>query len=218
MRDAVFSGSDVSAAVGAAAEALGLPAERIRYVVLQQPVPARGSSPGQPAQVAVVVHEESGDQGAADVAGGGPAEIEHRLQEVVRTLARAAGWEMKVRVEDDGGAPVVWIEGPTQVQTLEVLQALEHILRRVAGVHGPAELRLRSEAYRAQREEALRRTAREAAVEVRRDGVPRTVDCRNSYERRIVHMALAGEAGVRTRSEGMGEARRLLVESVAPEP
>jgi predicted RNA-binding protein Jag len=216
VRDPVFAGGDVAAAVGAAAEALGLPVEQVRYVVLQQGVPARGSSPGQQAQIAVVLEERGGHSDPTDAAPSGSAELESRLQEVAGALRRVAGWEISVRIEDGGGAPVALVEGPAEAQTLEVLRALEHILRRAAGVHGPAELHVRSEAFRAQRDEALRRTALDAAAEVRRDGTPRTVDCRNSYERRIVHMALAGEAGVRTRSEGEGEARRLLVETATP--
>ena len=37
----------------------------------------------------------------------------------------------------------------------------------------------------------------------------------NSYERRVVHMALAGEPGIRTSSVGEGAERRLTVAPAA---
>ena len=63
------------------------------------------------------------------------------------------------------------------------------------------------------RSETLRETALATADAVLGDGETRAIEHLNSFERRIVHMVLAGISGIRTRSEGVGTARRLLVET-----
>jgi predicted RNA-binding protein Jag len=50
---------------------------------------------------------------------------------------------------------------------------------------------------------------------VRADGVARTTDPLNSYERRVIHVALSTEEGVVTFSVGEGSGRRV---TVAPAP
>ena len=75
----------------------------------------------------------------------------------------------------------------------------------------PRRLVVACEGYRTERDEALRRTARELAAAVRQDGVPRTTRPLNSYERRVVHVTLTGEPGVRTYSVGEEGNRRVTV-------
>jgi spoIIIJ-associated protein len=53
--------------------------------------------------------------------------------------------------------------------------------------------------------------ARELRSAVLVDGIPRQTRPLNSYERRIVHLTLSGEPGVKTFSEGEEGERRVVV-------
>jgi spoIIIJ-associated protein len=65
--------------------------------------------------------------------------------------------------------------------------------------------------YRMMRVEELQLAAEAAADRVRRTGIAYRFNPMTSRERRIIHMALRGEAGVRTESEGAGPQRRVVI-------
>src|SRR4030095_3154626 len=69
VKDAIFSGPDVAAALQAAGRALGLPPEQLRYVVLEAGTPGRLGLQAQPARIAVMM-----DAGPAGEAAAGPEE------------------------------------------------------------------------------------------------------------------------------------------------
>ncbi len=65
--------------------------------------------------------------------------------------------------------------------------------------------------YRMLRMEELRLSASAAADKVRRTGVPFSFNPMTSRERRIIHLALRDEAGVRSESSGVGGHRQVVV-------
>src|SRR5690606_28417457 len=65
--------------------------------------------------------------------------------------------------------------------------------------------------YKRRRDERLRKEALAAAARVRKSGVAVELDPMSAAERRVVHMALADEAGVTTESTGEGADRRVVV-------
>jgi spoIIIJ-associated protein len=65
--------------------------------------------------------------------------------------------------------------------------------------------------YRGMRIEELRLSAHVAAERVRETKAPFRFNPMSARERRIVHLALQEEAGVRTASEGDGEERQVVV-------
>jgi spoIIIJ-associated protein len=67
------------------------------------------------------------------------------------------------------------------------------------------------EGFQEKRDKALGDDARQLADAVRGDGVPRTTEPLNAYERRIVHIALSETPDVTTHSVGEGPARRVTV-------
>ena len=98
----------------------------------------------------------------------------------------------------------------------EPLRALEHLLLRMYGeAIRPQALRLRCEGFREIREAALGERARRLAEQVRETGEPSLLEPMNAYERRLVHVALQEEPGVRTTSIGEGSARRVQIVSAA---
>lgn len=65
--------------------------------------------------------------------------------------------------------------------------------------------------YRQRRRESLESLARRTAELVRTNGRPMPLDPMQSYDRRIIHMALRDDASVYTESNGEGESRRIIV-------
>lgn len=95
----------------------------------------------------------------------------------------------------------------------ELLQALEYIALRWIRLDPQLFDRVRFDAagYRSLRIEELRLSARVAADRVRETKSPFRFNAMSARERRIVHLALQEEAGVRTGSEGEGEERQVVV-------
>jgi spoIIIJ-associated protein len=217
MKDPVFSGRDVADAVQVASRSLGLPAESLRYVVLERGTPGALGVSGTPALIAVLL-----ESGAGAAAGRGPAgAAEPRrpralLTSLVRDLGRASGLELTAELEETDEGLLLRLGGADRDFFLEedgeVLKALEHVLHKVAqGENEPRRLIVECEGYRTHRDDALRRRARDLAEQVLADGRARRTEPLNSYERRIVHVTLAEVRGVKTFSVGEGADRRVTV-------
>ncbi len=72
--------------------------------------------------------------------------------------------------------------------------------------------------YRKEREKLLSDLARAAARKAVATKQPVTLPAMNSYERRIIHMELAGHPDVLTESSGMGKERFVVVRLVGDAP
>lgn len=95
----------------------------------------------------------------------------------------------------------------------ELLDALEYLGNRVIARASGEETRLvfDSGGYRARREKELRLMAEKAAEKVRLSRIPFSFDPMTPNERRIIHLALAGDDTVTTESQGNGENRKLTI-------
>jgi len=95
----------------------------------------------------------------------------------------------------------------------QTLEALQHILDRFLNREDDkgAKILIDIEGYREKREEALKNLALRVAKKVKSTGIPTTMTPMNPKERRIVHMALNGDKGVKTVSRGNGTFRRIVV-------
>jgi spoIIIJ-associated protein len=223
VKDRVFEGDDVRAALNQAAAATGLAAAALRYVVLEPGSPAGPGTPAHPARIAVLL--QGGD---ASVGGAAPRETHSReaepataaegpeaLHALIAALARASGLPLAARIEAGPETTVVRLEGADAFlleDDAEVLQALEHLLQRALGERfGGGRLVLDATGYRAAREARLAGQARAWAEEVRRSGRARELPPMNAYDRRLVHLAMAGEPGVRSFSVGEGSRRRVTI-------
>ena len=223
MSDRAFTGRDIPEALAAASRALGVPADRLRYVVLEAGTPGGHGIGGTPARIAVLVDAAPAPRAAGPAPPSGPPqEPGPVLRALVRSLAEAAGVDLAAEIEEGGGALTVRLEGPGCPMLLEeegeVLRSLEHLLQRAASRPGARHrVVVTCPGYRETRDEGLRAEARALAAAVRGDGQPRETRPLNAYERRIVHVTVAEEPGLRTYSVGEGADRRVTVAPAEPE-
>jgi spoIIIJ-associated protein len=226
VKDRIFSGQDVHDALAVAAASLGLPQAALRYVVLDAGTPAgRGLKP-TPARVAVLLEDPHREASRPAPRADAPVPADPRagLRSTLRAVVEAGGLDVEAEVEETEEAVVARLRGADVAFFLEpegrgeVLRALEHLLHRMYGAAlQPRSLRLTCEGFRERRDAALAAEARRLAAEVRAEGRLRTMEPLNAYERRVVHVALQGEPGVRTYSVGEGMERRVTVAPVAGE-
>lgn len=225
MNDPVFVGESVEAALREASVTLGIPADRLRYVVLETPRAARLGIAASGARIAVIL---GGPTGRAATAHAGPSEpaapepddpedLEGAVLDAVDAFLDEADLDVTAELESEReGDLVLHLEGPDAPRLYErddaVIEALEHLAARILSPEGGGpRVAVRCEGWREQREAQVRREAEEAAARVREDGQPRRLRPMNSYERWLVHVALAEQSDVRTESEGEGSERRVTV-------
>lgn len=120
----------------------------------------------------------------------------------------------EVRIEIAGpDVAVLLARQGHQTPFLNALEALQYILGMIAHrkCQGRPRLVLDAQNYRASREEALQRMARQVADHVRATGQEAVTEALNPAERRIIHTALADDANVTTYSEGADPDRRVVI-------
>jgi len=100
----------------------------------------------------------------------------------------------------------------------ELLEALEYLSLRCVGLDPQLFDRVRFDTgnHRALRIEELKLSAQAAAQRVRESGSPFRFNPMSSRERRIIHLALKDQPGVRTASEGLADQRHLVVYPAPP--
>jgi spoIIIJ-associated protein len=141
---------------------------------------------------------------------------------VVRDLLEVMGIEADVKIEqipgregvEIGGAELGVLIGRGGENLVALQQVVSAITSKKVGhtVHVPVDV----EGYRRRREDQLREVARRVAERVRATGQAVTLEPMLAYERRIVHLAVQGTAGLRTESVGSEPNRRVVISSTAP--
>ena len=139
--------------------------------------------------------------------------IERSLEEILSLLGlqlemtiRRGGEGFEIELSGEDGDALLSREGA-------LLDAIEHLLpRMVRGLAGhPVACRLDSGGFRAAHRREMRELAERAAEEVRRDLQSQVLEPMNPADRRLVHLALAEDPTVQTRSEGGGFLKRVRI-------
>lgn len=114
--------------------------------------------------------------------------------------------EVHVDIEGGNAGKIIGRGGRT-------LMALEYVTNTVINRNAQQRVRINIDVggYKRRRDEKLRNTAKKLASKVRRTGVAVELDPMSAAERRVVHMAIAEEAGVYSESTGEGADRRLAI-------
>jgi spoIIIJ-associated protein len=148
------------------------------------------------------------------------------LRRCIDTLLCKAHFELAYEIRTDAPADKAELENPELLvifqgrdqnllleHNAELLKALEHISLRWLWLDPQFYGRIRFDAggYRALRIEELKLSARVAAERVRETRAPFRFNPMAARERRILHLVLKEEPGVRTSSEGAGEERQVVL-------
>jgi spoIIIJ-associated protein len=114
--------------------------------------------------------------------------------------------EICLRISSDAGGLLIGRHGQT-------LDALEYLVNRIVGHkdEGAARIVLDAEGYRDRRRRELVDVARRLATRVRETGQAEEMDPLSARERRFVHLALASDPTVSTRSAGEGASRHVVI-------
>ncbi|MGD9950145.1 MAG: protein jag [Desulfobulbus sp.] len=143
----------------------------------------------------------------------GLAAIQADLQSLLNLMGLPS--EVDVRFEDNTvhchitgchEEQIVGAEGRT-------LDSLQYLLRKMVSSHLPDRIMLALNAgdFRERRAEELKIRAVELAAMVKADGKTQSIPALNPSERRVVHMVLQEDKGVRSRSVGEGLFKKVLI-------
>jgi spoIIIJ-associated protein len=154
------------------------------------------------------------------------AAVATELRRCIDTLIQKGRFQLTYEIHTIGPAVSKELENPEIVvefkgrdqallleRNAELLLALEHISLRWLWLNPQFYGRVRFDAagYRATRIDELKLSARVAAGRVRETHAPFRFNSMSSRERRILHLVLHEEPGVRSESEGSGEERQVVV-------
>jgi predicted RNA-binding protein Jag len=151
------------------------------------------------------------DEGALSERAAKALETTRKLLELSQLNARA---QVSVDTPDQ---VLVDMHGPDEGLIIgrkgETLLALQFMVNRIVGkdAEGPEKIALDCEGYRERRQEALRVLAKKLGDKAKGDNKIVTVSPMNAHDRRIFHVTLDGQNGIKTRSEGEGLMRRVLI-------
>jgi spoIIIJ-associated protein len=157
--------------------------------------------------------------------------IRPRLDQFLHPLLKAARLELKYEVVEGGGDQTfitpdftVSFEGKDVDLLLnqkgELLLAIEELTLEALRIAHEDRFRIVFDAqdYRLLRIAELRLSAETAAEKVKRTGLAFRFNPMTSRERRIIHLALRDDPGVRTVSEGVAPRRHTVIYAAGSEP
>lgn len=174
-----------------------------------------------------VVPEEREHEGPVKTQQGNPPNLEQVVCDILATLLDKMGMLAAVEINDRGGqvdpsngevTPMVLNIVGDDLGLLigrrgETLRDLQFIIRlmvsRKLGVWPNVVLDV--EGYKARRVAALNSLAARMADQVKKTGIPATLEPMPAHERRIIHLALRDNPSVYTESKGEGEERQIQI-------
>jgi len=107
-----------------------------------------------------------------------------------------------------GGNPGVLIGKKGQT-----LEAIQYLVEKIVNRHSDKRIRIQVdvEGYLENRRSNLRSLAKRLADKTKQNGKPSTLGQMNAHDRRIVHLTLKDDTGIRTQSIGEGFYRKLVI-------
>ncbi len=142
-----------------------------------------------------------------------------RAQGLLTELLGKMGIAGEVVARDDGERVSLEVTGTETGLVIgkkgATLDAIQYLVNKMSS-HGLGEgesrpIQVDAEGYRDRRAEVLIDLAQKLAEKVRRGGRPVEMEPMSPAERRVVHVALANETDLETRSEGEGIYRHLVI-------
>ncbi|MFH1461174.1 MAG: R3H domain-containing nucleic acid-binding protein [Patescibacteria group bacterium] len=143
------------------------------------------------------------------------------IKETIKELFQTMKLEAQVEIEQNQPDNLL-----VNIQTEEAgfligqeggnLDAFQHLARVLAGKkYGqPVQFVVDINNYRKHRIELLKELAKNMAKQALMERVSLTLQPMSSYERRIIHLALAGESQISTKSIGQDSERRIVIKPI----
>jgi spoIIIJ-associated protein len=174
-------------------------------------------------------------EGAPEGPGGPSTEASGKARELLEGILTRLPLDRPIDLADGETSDAVELVVRTDLQGFlvgsggEVLAALTYLVNRMANRGAPATKRvvieaegyrsdrvasIEAEGYRSDRVASLERLALDRAREVRTRGEPARLEPMNSYDRRIIHLALQKVPGIKTESEGEGAHKSIVIHPV----
>jgi spoIIIJ-associated protein len=204
--DVVDEGKTVDEAIAKGLQRLGLSREEVEVDIIDE-----GSKGvlsflgGKPAKV-VIRKKDAG------------TEANPKIAEILNGLLQLIGVSSQVDVRMEGEIHKVKIDTAGADGLLigkkgQNLEALEHLLRRMAGKQLKRSVRLQIDVggYRQRRAAALKSKAVSMAGRVKATGKEFQMEPLSAAERRIVHLALVGDPQVKTYTVGDGDLKTVVI-------
>jgi len=135
-----------------------------------------------------------------------------------------ADWPIKVSVDVSQEDDFVMVDLKTSNDDLFIqpkadpLLALQHLVRLMVRQKFPdtaVHLTVNIGDFHQRQRDALAKVAQDAIKQAKAGGAPVYLPPMSSFERRIVHMAIAADPGVISESSGVGPGRRVVVKPAA---
>jgi spoIIIJ-associated protein len=145
------------------------------------------------------------------------SDVAQQAAEFLRSIFESTGLDLTVSVRLGLTGPVLDIDGNDaellQIQTGELLEALQHLVNQVYGRNLESSERFVCDVqgFRATREAELQAMASLAAKRVRETSVAFTFEPMTANERRIIHLTLSESEDLFTESIGEGSERKLRI-------
>jgi len=239
--DLEFEGRDIEKAAEAASERLGIALEKLQYDVISYGstgifglVGARkanirvlnkglsnkrgskaDSDNGSPMLKAVAAAETAAakpdpairvSEEVIQIGQEGLERILNFITENTEVVASTEGDRLLFEISGGNSAVLIGKRGQT-------LEALQYVVEKMVNAKCEARIRVQIdvEGYLRNRAENLEKMAARLAEKVLKNRKPATLGQLNSHDRRVVHLALKEEPGVRTQSLGNGYYRKLVI-------
>jgi len=136
------------------------------------------------------------------------------LKEFLNLFIRSARLRLSFEVKEKDAEVQVNFSGEDRAillaRSAAILTALEYLCNRILECN-KKRIILDSDGYRSVRTEELQLMATTAVETVKRRGKPFSLSPMSPEERRIVHLAIAEDASIRSESDGLGENRKVVI-------
>ena len=138
-------------------------------------------------------------------------------KQALETIVGRISEEADIRCEQDKGKLIYRISGGKSGVLIgkrgQTLEAIQYLLEKMVNKKSDDRVRVLVdvEGYLAKRKSNLQQMAMRMAEKAKRTKKPVTIGQMNSHDRRIVHIQLKDEKGVRTQSLGDGYYRKLMI-------
>jgi spoIIIJ-associated protein len=197
-----YEGKTERDAIKKAAEDLGVAGDKLKIEVISEKT--KFFSFGNLVKIRVFIDDINDD----------PAK---KVERFLIGLFRTIGIDISTRIDEDANRIHVEIVSDSsgliigkRGKTLEALQLLTNIVVN-KNEKNWKKVVLDIENYRDRRENTLRELANKVASKVKKTGKSQLLEPMNPFERRVIHMTLQNDPLVDTKSEGMGNLKKVKV-------